>query len=503
MKPATTTAKIIALITLTAFITLINTTPTNAETISCGEVVPTTGAGAAKSPSQYFEVSVPASFGMSEEDIRKSAEEKLTREITVAQDKYSTPKAASLSQKYEDMRFVLQPPMNPTVNSSAQGMSKATEYITACEEGTTNWFYIESQGIEGQISKDFTLADKATQPLNDYLIHLPLSPTRVEEVNSSQGAAAHYFLDQPDSGIPKMSLILRPRIEDTDSYNVYWDLCVTPPNPYDASNRVSCPFEEFVTELSTSTGDTQSIVPGAYTSFDGSIVNWGNSQSAMCVSSETLKLSPFKVAKGQGVSVTAKIFGRPSEAKRDTCVDNAAEVTANAFASIDGVTKSEHSQAATKVMCPGVYTPAGRIFKPEDHCIAGVCKIDPAIHTVQSITGNLWAWLQSALSNCNSVAECIAKILVQDTRKYYVYFYNAGGNYGAINSSATNTGVQSGFNQLFRPPQDEFSSIFAEEPAGDNNHLSHNTPIKSDYTKVQTYLTPPGQSFLTDKSEML
>lgn len=500
MPTTTTIKKIIIVITLTALTTLITASPTFADTISCGEVVPNTGAGAAKSPSQFFEVSVPASPGMSEADIEKAAEEKLTQQITVAQDKYSTPKAASLSQKYEDMRYVLQPPVNPTTNGPSQGMSKATEYITACEEGTTNWFYIPSQNIEGQISKDFTLTDKATAPLNDYLIHLPLSPARADEVNSSQGAAAHYFLDQPDNGIPKISLILRPRIEETDSYNVYWDLCVTPPS------EVSCGFEEFVTELSTSTGDTESIIPDSYTSYDGSVVNWGNSNSARCVSSETLKLSPFKVTKGQWMSVTAKIFGRPNAAKRESCVDNAAQVTANAFASVDGVVQDEHSGQATKVMCPGVYTPAGRIFTPEDHCISGICKIWPPVHTVTSVAGNLLGVIQNAMDACKSatsIPDCIAKIFVQDTRKFYVYFYNAGGNYGAINSSATNTGVQSGFNQLYRPPGQDFNETVPEEPAGNNNYLTHGLTIKTVYTDVQKMLTPPGQEARTDKREMM
>jgi len=461
-----------------------------AEATACGELETDLGAAAAKSPSQYFEVEVPAGHGDTEESIARKALEKLSNEIDFS--KYASLMANSLSKTYQEATTKLQPPQDSKQSFNPQP-SKNKVYVTACVSDTDFWFSMPTQEITGENLDSLSLSAQATTPLKNYLVKLPPSQNREQEIINAQARTLSSVGNPGDNALPKLALNLRPKIEgDPTTYNIYWDLCLQ-------SAQNTCTLDNFITEIESG-GEIKVITPGT--------ANWGHQYGATCISTEQVAgISPFKVKLDTGTSVTVRVIGEPTSA---TCNYGAAQVSGSVLKSNtwEQVTKGTISQT---VPCPGTYTPPGRTFASTDTCISGECRISPVISLVRNVAKNLWLQLTAAISDCmasDSPAECLSGLFVKQTVPIHVYYYPSGGNYGLNLDNISKEGFDPGQAQLFRPPNDEYSHQGALEPSksifGDNALMHAVGPIKSVYTKIECdYLTPPGQKKHCDSSEML
>ena len=463
------------------------------------------GIGATKSPSQFFEVTVPAHFGDDEQALYDRAWEKLSQEIKY--ESYNSLLTKSMSLTSEGAWEKLRPPQEMAQNHIGQ-TSKAQVYVNACVEGTDRWFAIPEQDIIGENVENLSLTSQATRPLQMYLTRLPTDTTRLKNIFDSQTIAYNSATATVD-GLPQMSLNLRPKLGETpNKTNIYFDLCVKP-------TATTCGFNQFTTEIEAG-GELRVIVPGTYTDIQGVTRTWGLAGGSLCISSEQIPgLAPFQVSGGTSLTVTARIFGAPSPESSDqdsTCQEFAAEVSGSASKDNSSETVAIGTASST-VMCPGPYTPGGREFQSQVTCIAGSCIFRP-LKIAKENAISLWDKLVDAINEClnsGNIFQCVENLFVHVDIPFYVYPTLAGGNYGAITNQTTKAGFDAGFNNLFRPPQEEFTKQPGQEPAqmaeaDESNILNHSVgPTKAVYSEdIQCrYLTPPGQESRCDKSEAL
>jgi|GEM_PF-2110605 len=496
---------VLPLLALFFLLSLLSQNPILAAEDACIIGEPDQGVGATKSPSQFFEVTVPAHFGDDEQALYDRAWEKLSQEIKYKS--YNSLQNKSISKTSESAWEKLRPPQEVAPGHVGQ-TSKAQVYVNACVEDTDRWFAIPEQDIIGENVESLSVTSQATRPLQMYLTRLPTDTTRLKEIFDSQTVAYNSATTKVD-GLPQMSLNLRPRLEgDPGKTNIYFDLCVKP-------TAATCGFNQFTTEVEAG-GELRVIVPGTYTDTQDVTRTWGYTGGSQCISSEQIPgIAPFQVDEGTSLAVTARIFGAPSiesANQENTCQEFAAEVTASA-------SKDSNSEAvaigtnSTTVMCPGQYTPGGREFQSEATCISGRCVFRP-LRIAKENAISLWDRLLAAINECLSsgnIFQCVEDLFVHVDVPFYVYPTLAGGNYGSTTNQTTKGGFDAGFYNAMRPPMEEFTKQPAQEPAvmaeaNNSKNLHHSVgPTKAVYSgDVQChYLTPPGQEAHCDKSESL
>ena len=438
-----------------------------AEVVTCGPTEPDLGAAAAKGPSSFLEITVPA--GASQEETKRLAEEKLKQEIKFSN--YTSLLTTSFAHTYQGGWEKLRPPVEESLTITPE-VYRAQVFVTACLGGTSSWLPVTKQDITAVNTASLSEAAKATTPLKTYLTTLPENPAREQEIlNGQQTALA--TLAAPDSpNLPGMSLHTRVKREgDPGEAKTYWDLCVTP-------SPTGCSLTNFITEVALG-NDLRVITPSS---------TWGQTTNGACLSTEQLPgVPPFS---GSGV-VTARIFGQPSP----DCEAVAAKVTTGS--------------KATEVPCPGTYTPPSHIFQSEPTCISGSCIFNP-LKIAANIATDLWQDWLNATAACQGSFDpvtCLRNLVVNKKVPLYTYYYLAGGNYGLSLGNTVKDGWDPGFNNLFRPPQTKYSEQQAQEEAKretDITYLQHAVgPVKTAYTQIQCdFLTPPGQQAYCDKSEI-